>query len=235
MIQTPEEFLHLVTVNKDRNLGKYEREMSEALFQDLLSRCADMPLKKEDAASLFDTIQSFLEKHEPSVIDKTNLEVHFVIQKEAVTQYITPYNKEYRVGRTLQIIKESVIWVFRPEGVEIGEHLDITTNTGRNRTIEEKNGYTEGKAKDMLNVIALHTYEHYEPESLETSTIHITVFIPVGLMMNDIVALYKAQQQTRMNAMATEKKMSRRERRALRHQKKHKKKLPSFIPAKPKK
>lgn len=207
MITTAEEFLKLITVNKDRRLGKYDKEMSTAMFQDILKSYADVEMNDDQIESLFGTVDDFLKKYEADIYDKTNVEMHFVIQKESVTQYITPYVKEYDIGRTKQTIRESVIWIFRPEAITLGQHLDITNAKGRNHSLKEETKYTEGKAEEMFNIIVLHTYENYIPENFMTSTVHITVFIPVGnVFLREISQLHYEKQQREAQLHQKQKK-----------------------------
>ena len=201
MLDDPKKYLDLVTINKDRNLGKYEREMSEAYFQDLLQRSIEDTLSKEQVTEMFDEISKFLKTNEfkEDLTDMTNLEVHFVIQAQSVIQYISPYTMDYNVGRTRKLIKETVVWSLRPDAITLGYHHEITNNKGRNHSLVEKNEHVDGSCKEWFNVIALHTYENYEQENYKTSTMHVVVYTPVGsMMMNSIVALYQKQQQDRM-------------------------------------
>lgn len=212
MISDPRKILDLVTLNKDRNLGKFEREMSEAYFQDLLIRYIEDKLTKEQVTKMFDGMAEFLKQNEfnEDLSEKTNMEVHFVIQAASVIQYISPYNMDYNVGRTVKLIKENFVWALRPEAITLGYHNEYTNNKGRNHSLIEKNEHKDGTCKEFFNVIVLHTYEHYEPEGHKTSTFHVVVFMPVGsITMNAVTALYhkarKAQESKNPNSKKIEK------------------------------
>lgn len=190
MITEAKDFLKLVTIDKDINLGKYIPDYSWALLQDTLKNKIETTLENNKCSELFDAINSTLEKSR--MTNKTNIELHFTVRADSTQQYVSPYTKEYKVGPTEKIIHEDVIWSYRPEYVHPGRLYEKTyiDKTG----LKEDKDYKFGSVDDYWNIIALYTYEKNKSKDGETeySTVHITVFIPVGnQMFAEMSALHK--------------------------------------------
>ena len=184
MLMKPEDFVELVTTNKDTNLGKYlNRDWMAGCFQGDAKRKAEADLTSEQCESMFDAIQKQLEKTE--TLEYTNVEVHYCIRADSMKQYVTPYNKDYEVGKTKNFIKEDVIWSLRPEHVHIGFVWEKTSLEGASHSLKEEQDHKFGSVDEYFNVIVVHTRELHEnkakPESnTKFSTIHIAVYIPVS-------------------------------------------------------
>lgn len=193
MIMTAEDYLDLVTVNKDIQLGKYVPDYSMALFRDVLENRIGETFQIKQCREMFDAIYEHLDK--TGTINFTNVEIHFAIQPESMVQYVSPYNKNYKVGNTAKFIHEKIVWIYRPEAIHAG-YINETTYTDSNGK-RENNSHKFGTVDEMWNIVVLHTHEKNDTskEHTEFSTIHITIYYPVSkIFFKEISELYQARQ-----------------------------------------
>lgn len=195
MITTAEEFLDMVTVNKDRSLGKWTGAETMAYIDSTIQSVAKMPLNKE---TLEDIKRAITEKIDSSLLDHTNVEMHFVIQSDSMTQYISPYLKKYDIGNTKNGVEERILWMFRPDKITPGYVKEVTEQVGPNRLLSETNTHVFGTCEEFCNMVILHTHEYDINKNTDFSTIHFAVYVPaLGNMMNEIVKLYRARAKAR--------------------------------------
>lgn len=189
MLTTAEDYLNLVTVNKDVELGKYVPDYSMTLFRNMMETRIGESVPLEICQKIFDAIFDQLDKTE--TINITNIEVHFAIKASSMVQYVSPYNKNYNIGSTKKFIHEKVIWSYRPDAVHIG-YINENTYTDKNGK-RENNSHKFGSVDDVYNIIVLHTHEktNTAKEHGEFSTIHIAILYPVGeVFFREISELY---------------------------------------------
>lgn len=203
MIETAEEFLEMVTVNKDMSLGKWDREYMTGMIPLTIAQVAKERFPKDALKALLDTIEEKLTKE---MLEYTNVTLHFIIQGSAMTQYISPYEKEYHIGKTHNGVKEQVLWIFRPEYVTVGYVKEITTQEGRNHSMKERRSHEFGTCEDFCNFVALHSYEYDKTANKQSSEIHIAILIPAGLMIGEISALNYKQMRQRQRIEEARKK-----------------------------
>lgn len=199
MLMTAEDYLNLVTINKDIQLGKYVPDYSMALFRDAMKNRINEDISIKQCREMFDAIFIHLDKS--GVINLTNVEIHFAIQAESMVQYVSPYNKNYKVGNTSKFVHEKVVWVYRPEAAHIG-YINETTYTDKNGK-RENNSHKFGNVDEMWNIVVLHTHEKNDTakEHSEFSTIHIAIYYPVSkIFFKEISALYHARQMAQKAA-----------------------------------
>lgn len=191
MITTPEEFVDMITVNKDRELGQWDREYMHGMILHVMESVAKMPFPKGRMEEMLDAIEK-----QVFPLEKTNVTVHFTIQSQSMQQYVSPYTKKYAVGKTANGIEERIIWVLRPEFVKIGYIKEITNQVGNNRSLNSDNTHEFGTCEDCFNIVALHTREYDNNNGTDFSDIHIAVLVPCGHMINAISQIYNAQQHS---------------------------------------
>ena len=183
------DYLEMVTIYKDISLGKYSRDIIPEWIYTLDKR-SEIKLPKEEVDKIFDIIDKHLNEYDLS--EKTNVEIHFTVKPESMVQYISPYTKEYKVGKTQKYIHEYILYSFRPEYVHPGYIKEITVNKN---TINEINSHEFGHIDDYLNIVLLHTHEkNIKPISSEFSTLHFAILKPVGNeLFRKMCLLYKEQ------------------------------------------
>ena len=192
-LMTAQEYANMLVVNANRELGKYERLYMDARIPELLKSIADVTLSKDIYEKIFTTIDERLVEY--GLHDKTNIEVHFLGMGEAMSQYISPLERRYAIGATRSGIDEKVLYIHRPEHVKVGFIKEITESIGINKSLHEERSHEYGTCEDYFNIVVLHTYE-YSAEGT-SSTIHITVLVPVGEAMRQELArfMYKTKQE----------------------------------------
>ena len=191
MITEAKDFLRLITIDKDIQLGKFIPDYSYGLLQDTLNNKIETTIENEKCTELFNAITDILEKTD--TLNKTNIEVHFTVRADSMQQYISPYTEDYNVGNTHKFIHESVIWAYRPEHIRVGRIYKNTFNK-KEGGLREEQKCVFGSIDDYWNIVALHTHEvtKSRKEDSEFSTIHIAVFIPVGYQLfAEISALHR--------------------------------------------
>ena len=213
MISTPEEFFLLCTVKNNRNFGKFDEDMTPAFIMDAMNNSVDMDFIgdiKEMMAKIKDTI-------DPKTLEKTNVEMHFAIRPESMVQYVTPYEKDYSVGKTVNGVKEQIIWAARPEYIHAGHHLEVYSTNNEKRHLIDKNEHVFGHVDEYMNALVLHTHEYQgvEDGSEWWSTLHVVVFIPVGDTFFGEISKY-AQEKAKAEHIERTEKLKRRTPRRLR-------------------
>jgi hypothetical protein len=206
MITEAKDFLRLITIDKDVQLGKFIPDYSYGLLQDTLNNKIETTIENEKCTELFNAITDILEKTD--TLNKTNIEVHFTVRAASMQQYVSPYTKDYNIGNTHKFIHESVIWAYRPEHIHVGRMYENTFNK-KAGGLKEEQKYNFGSVDDYWNIVALHTHEvtKSKKEDSEFSTIHIAVFIPVGdQLFAEISALHREKVKQQRNMKEIRKK-----------------------------
>lgn len=214
MLLTAEEILNLISVNKDRELGAWDREYMTGMIPHIMESCASMKFPKPALNAMFDAIESQIPE---SLQEKTNITVHFTIQGMAMQQYISPIHKKYSIGYTNNGIDEKVLWIFRPEHVKVGYIKDLTYQAERNHSLRDERSHEFGTCDEYFNIVALHTHEYDLNANSEASTVHIAILIPVGdKMLREVSQLHhqqmmhnKSQQEILKGVERFEKKLGR--------------------------
>jgi len=223
MLTTAEDYLDLVTKYKDIPLGKYVPDYSLAMFRDLMINRIKETIQPDVCLKMFEAINKQLEDTE--TLNITNVEVHFTIKAESMNQYITPYNKNYDIGNTHKFVHEKVVWVYRPEAIDVG-YINEITYTDRNGK-RETNNHKFGKAKNIWNIVVLHTHEKTDikDKNVEFSTIHIAILYPVGdVFFKEICNLYRARKEIEKSVNENKKNiLNTKKKKKIRIKKKYKK------------
>lgn len=193
MITTAEEFLDMVTINKDRELGQWDREYVHGMIIHVMKTVAKMPFPEGKIEVLLNAIEAAVNE---KMLEKTNVTIHFVIQANSMQQYVTPYTKKYCVGKTSNGIEEKILWILRPEYVKAGYISEITEQVGYNRSLKDTNTHEFGICEEYFNVVALHTHQYDNVKKIEFSDIHICVLIPCGSLISEISSLHHARMKS---------------------------------------
>ena len=197
MISEPQEFLELIEKHTDTNLGTYDREhvINELRYD--MKRWIKDTLQDQQEKELFDAIDKHLGTFDPSVKENTGVELHYIVKGESAVQYISPYHKYYKVGKTLKEVNETSVWILRPDYVTLGNIVERKWQDEEDgRAVREETEHTFGKAKEVFNVFCLSTVEHQKIGDQEAtwSTLHITFLIPIGEhLFNQICAIRKTR------------------------------------------
>ena len=192
MISTAEEFFMLCTVKNNRHFGKFDEDMTPAFILDAMENSVD----EEFIGDIKEMMAAIKDNVDAEVLEHTNVEMHFAIRPDSMVQYVTPYKKEYSVGKTQNGVEERIIWSARPQYIHAGHHLEVYSTNNEKRHLVDKNEHEFGTVDEYMNSMVLHTYEWHGGESW--STLHVVVFIPVGdefFREISAIAQKKAQQE----------------------------------------
>lgn len=178
-------------LDKDSEFGKFDKDTTASqIFSKMMAIPSSVSpgLTEKDAK---DIVQHITDAIPAEVLEKTNVEMHIVGDPAAMSQYISPFFKDYAVGTTINRIEEKVIWSLRPGCLKIGYAKEIYKTNNESRTLEDVREHEFGTAEDCFNMVLLHTTQHIEQKGRkpkEHSTIHLAIQIHIGEVFRKEVA-----------------------------------------------
>lgn len=174
---------NLLRYHKDVEFGPYAGMSTIMAIQYDIRRWLNNRIDDDTLKTIFNKMGETIKEMGIKESIVPTVELHYSVEETAIPQYITPYTKEYTVGTTTHDIHEKIIWVLRPDNVQIGHITEKTWQTERERNIREEKGHEFGKLlKREFNMIALLTHEYQKTPKGESEwlTLHIDIFYPLG-------------------------------------------------------